>query len=74
MGFICVLFLLYSPLSSSRVSVMFDFNASLNDVVPMSPILLAIGLLKIEKKTELLIHVVCVLFFTAKNELSKFCV
>ena len=50
MDVVCVLFLLSSLLSSSSVSVAFDFNASLNDVVPMSPILLAIGLLKIEKK------------------------
>ena len=34
---ICVLFLLYSPLRSSFVSVVFDFNASLNDVAPVSP-------------------------------------
>ena len=45
---LCVLFLLSSPLSSSRVSVVFDFNASLNDVVPMSPNLLAVDLMKMK--------------------------
>ena len=37
MDAICVLFLLSSPLRSSFVSVVFDFNASLNDVAPVSP-------------------------------------
>ena len=35
----CVLFLLCSQLKSSCVSVVFDFNASLNDVAPVSPML-----------------------------------
>ena len=30
----------YSPLRSSVVIVVFDFNASLNDVAPVSPMLL----------------------------------
>ena len=38
MDAIFVLFLLYSPLRLSFVSVVFDFNASLNDVAPVSPI------------------------------------
>ena len=38
MDAICVLFLLCSPLRLSLVSVVFDFNASLNDVAPVSPI------------------------------------
>ena len=38
----CVLFLSYSPLRLSSVSAVFDFNASLNDVAPVSPILLPV--------------------------------
>ena len=34
---ICVFFLSYSPLRLSLVSVVFDFNDSLNDVAPASP-------------------------------------
>ena len=34
---ICVLFISCSPLRLSFVSVVFDFNASLNDVAPVSP-------------------------------------
>ena len=37
-----MLFLLSSPHRLSFVSVVFDFSASLNDVVPVSPILLAV--------------------------------
>ena len=36
---VCVLFLLCSPLRLSLVSVLFDFNASLNDVAPVTPML-----------------------------------
>ena len=37
MDFICVFFLLSSPLRLSFVSVVFDFSDSLNDVAPVSP-------------------------------------
>ena len=40
MSFVCLLLSLLHRLSS--VSVVFDFNASLNDVVPVSPILLPV--------------------------------
>ena len=43
MDAICVLFLLYSPLRMSRVSVMFDFSASLNDVASVSQMPLPIN-------------------------------
>ena len=43
MDAICVLFLLSSPPKSSFSSVLFDFNASLNDVAPVSPMLLSVG-------------------------------
>ena len=42
MDVICVLFLLYSPSRLSFVSVVFDFNASLNDDAPVSPMSLSI--------------------------------
>ena len=38
--FVC--FLLYSLLRSSSVSVVLDFNTSLNDVTPASPNLLSV--------------------------------
>ena len=49
MNAICVLFLLSSHLRLSFVSVVFDFNASLNDVAPVSPILFSIDLMLMEK-------------------------
>ena len=58
---IYVLFLLSSLLRSSLVSVVFDFNASLNDVAPLSPIQLTVYLMKIEK-SGLLMDAICVLF------------
>ena len=47
MDTICVVFC--SQLRSSFVSVVFDFNASLNDVAPVSPILFSIDLMLMEK-------------------------
>ena len=64
MDVFCVFFLLTLPLRSSLVSVVFDFNDSLNDVVPVSPMLQAI-----EKKkkrndmSKLLMDVFCVSCF-----------
>ena len=57
------------------MSVVFDFNDSLNDVVPVSPILLSVDVMRIEK-SELLIDVFCLLSFTltTKIELSECCV
>ena len=40
--FLCVFFLLSSPFRLSSVSVAFVFNASLNDVAPVSPISLPV--------------------------------
>ena len=57
----CVLFLLSSPLRSSSVSVVFDFKASLNDIAPVSPMLLPVDLMRMEK-SELLMGVTCMLF------------
>ena len=42
MDVFCVFFLLSSRLRLSLVSVVFDFNDSLNDVAPMSPMLLSV--------------------------------
>ena len=47
MGAMCVV--PDSPLRSSFVSVVFDFNASLNDVAPVSLILFSVDLMKMEK-------------------------
>ena len=42
-------FLLSLPPRLSSVSVVFDFNASLNDVAPVSPMLLTVDFMKKEK-------------------------
>ena len=76
MDVICVLFLLYSQLRLSLASAVFDFNASLNDVAPVSPILLSVDLMRMEK-SELLVDAICVLslfVFTTQIELSECCV
>ena len=60
---LCVFFLL-SPLSRlSSVSVVFDFSDSLNDVAPLSPILLPFYA-KRKEKSDLLIDVFCVSSFS----------
>ena len=55
----CVFFLLSSQLRLSSVSVVFDFNASLNDVAPVSPMPLSVDVMRMEK-SELLMDVFCV--------------
>ena len=55
-------FLLSSQVRLSSVSVVFDFNASLNDVAPVSPILFSVDVMRIEK-SELLMDVFCVSSF-----------
>ena len=59
MDAICVLFLLSSQPRSSSVSVVFDFNASLNDVAPLFPISFPIDLVRIEK-SWLFMDAICV--------------
>ena len=50
---------------------MFDFNASLNDVVPVSPMLFPVNRMR-KEKSELLMNVFHVSFvFTAQSELSE---
>ena len=55
----CCFLSLRSRLSS--VSVVFDFNASLNDVAPVSPILLSVDLMKM-KMSVLFVGAICVIF------------
>ena len=54
-------FLLYSPLRLSFVSVVFDFNDSLNDSAPVYPIMLPVDVMRMEN-SELLMDVFCFLF------------
>ena len=67
----CVFFLLSSPLRSRAISVVFDFNASLNDVAPPSLILLSVDVEKKEKKSELLMFVFCVSSFFCLHNLDR---
>ena len=55
-------FLLFSLPRSSFVSVVFDFSASLNDVAPVSPMLLPVDATR-KGKSELLMDVFCVSSF-----------
>ena len=70
-----VVFLLSSQLRISFVSAAFDFKASLNDVVPVSPMLLSIGA-KRNGKSELLMDVIYVssFVFTFQIKFSECCV
>ena len=52
------------------MSVVFDFNASLNDVVPVSPILFPVDV-KRKEKSELLMDVFCVSSFFYLYGLDK---
>ena len=55
-------------LKLSFVSVVFDFNDSLNDVAPVSPILLSVDVRR-KKNSELLMNVfVCLLCFHHTDE------
>ena len=59
MSFVC---LLSSQPRSSFVSVMFDFNDSLNDVAPVSSMSLPVDVMR-KEKSELLMNVFCVSSF-----------
>ena len=50
MDLLCVFFILSSPQRLSSVSVVFDFSASLNDVAPLSSILLSVDVKRKRKK------------------------
>ena len=60
--FIYVSFPLFSLQRLSFVSVVFDFNASLSDVAPASPILLTVDLMRMEKGGLLRMPFVCCFF------------
>ena len=49
MDVFCIFFLLSSPYRLSSMSVVFDFNDSLNDVAPVSPILLPVDMKRQER-------------------------
>ena len=44
------------------MSVVFDFNASLNDVAPVSPMLFPVDVMR-DEKSELLMGAICVFVF-----------
>ena len=71
-----MLFLLCSPLILSVVSVVFDFNASLNDFVPVPSMLLTVVLMRMEKEWIVDEHHLCFVsfVFTTQIKLSKCCV
>ena len=69
---LCVFLLLYSQPRLRFVSVVFDFNDSLNDVVPVSPILLPVDVMRIEK-SELLMDVFGVSSFSVLTKQIEFC-
>ena len=58
------------------MSVVFDFNASLNDVAPLSSMLLPVYLMRIEKEWIVGGYHLCVVsfVFTPQIELSECCV
>ena len=53
------------------MSVVFDFNDSLNDVIPVSPILLPFDE-KRKKRGELLMDAICVFFLLSSRFRLKF--
>ena len=58
------------------MSVVFDFNASLNDSAPVSPVMFPVNVKRMEK-SGLLMDVFCVFFlfvFTTQIEFSECCV
>ena len=71
----CVFFLLSSLSRLSFLSVVFDFNDSLNDVAPVSPMSLPVYE-KRKGKSDLLMDVFCVcsFVFTTQIEFRECCV
>ena len=52
------------------MSVVFNFNASLIDVAPVSPIQLPVDLMRVEK-SGLLMDIICVLFLLCSQPKSR---
>ena len=73
MGVICV-FVLSSHFKSSFVSVVFNFNASHNDVAPASPMLLSVFYVKKVIVTRILYHKCSFFMNTTQNECLECCV
>ena len=73
---ICVLFLLPSQLRSSSMSVVFNFNASLNDVAPLAPILVPVDLMRMKKEPIVDGFHLCVVsfVFTTQTKINECCV
>ena len=59
-----------SQLRLSSVSVVFDFSASLNDVAPVSPVLLPVDVMR-KEKSELLMDVFCVSSFFCLHDSDR---
>ena len=55
---------------SSAMSVVFDFNASLNDDAPVSPILLSVIVLRMEK-SGLLMDAICAASFVLTPQIQR---
>ena len=66
---ICVLFLSFSHLRLTSVSVVFDFNASLIDVAPSSPMSLSVCF-TIMEKSKWFKDVICVNSFCSLFKMS----
>ena len=72
-GFLLCVFLLSSQLRLSSVSVVFDFNDSLNDAAPLSPIMFTVYVTRVGNKQ--FVDTTCMLFvFTLQNEFCECCV
>ena len=69
-SFLCIQF------RQSSVSVVLNFNASLSDVAPFSPISLSVDLMRVEKEYLVVGCLLCVVsfFFTFKIEFLECCV
>ena len=74
MSFVCLI--LFSLPRSSFVSVVFDFNDSLNDVVPLSPILFTVDVKRKGRANCRWMSFVCLLsfVFTTQIEIRECCV
>ena len=70
MNLICVLFLLYSPLRSSFVNDVFDFNAPVNDPDPLSPMMLSVDCVRMDS-VDWLMNVIYVLFLLSSLLISS---
>ena len=76
---------LSSPHRLSSISVVFDFNASLINETPVSPIMLSVDLVRVETSGLLIDAIcvcvcffffvcVCVCVFTIQKEYGEYCV